>query len=379
MSSKWVKEFMRSNKPIPIDNSGILCSHGKGLSPYDLENLKCVSDVSWVKLVSYCGGGPCVKGLQVCPECLESYCKWFKSNSAEENIVGEIRKLLQKPPSSGGYYISADAIGKWKKDPTCLKDLDILSGMTCKHGNLEVVKSKRKLVAQEVWKYFAEATGTERFFPSTTPECEECQKEKVEKKALLNSKGSEAKRIFRAFAEFFENKDSYYLSQGTFYVIDAKWFEEWHHWLNTRSQLEHPRKLDNEPLICRDHKKLIVDLNTPDIDKSKVVFMKHAEWKKLSELFVSPTCRKIIVKRSHSRGDAEVTPEICYECLVRNREAELSQKKFFVDSYITVHKLPDIYDTEEDVLKAALENEENEDSRAKGHASTHDNRKRYCK
>lgn len=370
---------MRSNKPIQIDNSGILCSHGKGLSPYDLESLKCISDVSWVKLVSYCGGGPCVKGLKVCPECLESYCRWFKSNRTEKNVVEEIKKLLQQTPRSNGYFLSLDAIGSWKKDQTCIKGLDILSGVVCKHGNLDPTKKRRKCVVPEVWKYFAEATGTEISFRQSAPECEECLKEKAEKKTLLNSKECESRRVIRAFAEFFDNKDSYYLSQGTFYVIDAEWFEEWQFWLNKRSQLEYPRKLDNESLICREHGKLLVDLNTPDIDKSKVVFMKTAEWEKLNEHFVSPTCRKITVKRSHSRGDATVTPEICYECLVRNQETALTQKKFFEDSYIIVHKLPDIYDAEDDVRKAALESEENESTHAKGRAFTSENGKRHCK
>lgn len=371
---------MRGNKPIPIDNNDLMCGHGIGLSPYDNEKLKCVSDVSWSRLESYCGGGPCVQGLKVCKICLESYCKHVRSDRKEQSTVGEIKRLLQIK-CTDGFYISSGAVTKWKKGQSSLESLDILAGVMCKHGRLDPAKSKRKVVCNKVWLYFSEGTGTKKFFTTESPECEECLKEKMDEKGILRAKDNETRRICRAFSEFFENMDAYYLSQGTFYVIERKWYNEWKRWLDKRSMIECPRKLDNESLICHDHGKLLVDLNSQKIDKDMFVLMKSEDWEKLCENFVSPTCKKIVVKRSCSNGEARVNPEICYECIIRSKEMEEYKRVNFEDSYITIYKLPDIYDSEDDILQAVQSNEESDPSYAKDYHSSiaHSDGKRHCK
>ena len=374
VSVKWLKEFIRSDKPVPIDNSDIMCPHGKGLSPYDIKNLKCVSDISWSKLLSYCGGGtPCVMGLQVCPECLERYCKHMSATSRKQAEVDHIKELLgQKIEPPNGYFIAKSALSAWRKNPACLPGLNILTDVMCEHGDLKPGKKAVELVCPEVWLYFAEATHPMKFFTGSKSPCSLCLESNKEKKEHSKDLYKERKSMYKTFSDYTKIMDTNYTMRGTFYAVERKWYNEFKTWMSAHSATSQPEKLDNKALICKEHGKLLVDVNTPDIDKSRFVLMDKALWNIIESKYVSPECKEIKIQRQESGGVAVVTPETCYECIIRMAEADNLQKMHFVNSYVMVSKLPDIYDSEEDVLKAAVAAE-------KDSSIAIESEKRYCK
>ncbi|XP_069703026.1 ubiquitin carboxyl-terminal hydrolase 48-like isoform X2 [Periplaneta americana] len=115
--SDWLAKWLTSDDVKPIDNSKIVCPHGK-LDPSSVPQTKCITSVAGDLLFAKYGGGPRLPGnSSMCLPCVKHRCKVIRlKNQTAEDMKKVISLLKAKLDSSEPtYWVGKNSLKCWRK------------------------------------------------------------------------------------------------------------------------------------------------------------------------------------------------------------------------------------------------------------------------
>ncbi|KXJ21295.1 ubiquitin carboxyl-terminal hydrolase 48 [Exaiptasia diaphana] len=117
--TEWLRTWLndRVEKKPPIDNSSLLCPHGK-LHPEKVHNVKRISVKAADLFFDQFGGFPRLKSDSICLQCVKSICRQirFKAKLAEDDKLIKANSK-NKPDSRIGrsYWVGKTSLHSWKR------------------------------------------------------------------------------------------------------------------------------------------------------------------------------------------------------------------------------------------------------------------------
>ena len=403
VSAEWLQRFMAREQCGPIDNSALLCAHGR-LSPAAVAVCgKCVLPSAWERLAACFGGGPeLTLCSSACLDCVREACRqrvdaqqaaamrkavvehlrWQSSSSSaggggggkkgkkKKNKQAAAKRARPVSPETGR-WVSSEWLDCWCQTDQ-VRDYTQLTGLiTCKHGELVPEASARRLVCAEVWAYFqslAEAAGVAlREYPgSSATACNQCAEERERDSAIASVAAKERADERKRFDALLRN--AHQTELGEYYLIDKEWYSRWKRWLQSTAATDAaPEKLDCRALLCPHS---MVAYNPSDyVSSSSKSACKYAAvpaslWPALRDKYAVPGTPEIKMTLV-AKAEPELSCGTCWECMFKEEdEAEAARKKD-VAGKLTLLRLPGTYPTPKAVLAAAqAASEQKDDSKA---------------
>lgn len=351
MSLPWWEEFVMSNRRMPVDITGLACRHGF-ISVQKKDQIKCIKKESWDKLVSFCGGlkdesVPVLKVGEFCRECTDEYCKDTviqKERDSERDAV--IASLGNANRDGLRYYVSKQWINLWKTSPELVSNSDFMADIVCEHGNLLCDKKKRVTIPEDAFNYFKLNYPCSKVFEADTTPCELCSATKdtlkVQRESLAKIR-ADAKKDFKSLISSGGEVPG---KNGSFYVLELEWFNNWVKWLKSNSVKECV-PFNNKGLICEHGKFRYNPMPEPGADRGYVL-VSDDQYHKLREQFGEDDKILEVTIGYEDGNDPLVSKDVCWDCIFSAADA---QAEFF-NSYITLCVLEK---TEYDSVESALE------------------------
>eukprot|EP00250_Pteridium_aquilinum_P005120 c15262_g3_i1 orf=225-2213(+) len=116
ISSSWLRSWADELEPSSIDNSELLCEHGK-VPPCNVSAMKRISEGAWASLQSQYGGGPELSAEDCCIECVMENAKHVASASSFKSERIKIKQLLEDNGATTGagryYFVSRAWLQHW--------------------------------------------------------------------------------------------------------------------------------------------------------------------------------------------------------------------------------------------------------------------------
>eukprot|EP00850_Spirogloea_muscicola_P019126 SM000184S03759 [mRNA] locus=s184:66278:77806:- [translate_table: standard] len=169
ISIDWLRAWAEgSPSPPPIDNSVLLCRHGK-LPPTKALSAKRIASAAWWLLHERYQGGPVVTDRDFCDACLledahmELSADSFRAERA--TVQAKLESILKAPPvrEPGGqqwYYVSKNWLLLWLRRTRAELPVDAdrhpTRLLTCEHGGLlpeQAPNAKRQAVPEDIWHF----------------------------------------------------------------------------------------------------------------------------------------------------------------------------------------------------------------------------------
>eukprot|EP00850_Spirogloea_muscicola_P020249 SM000211S06619 [mRNA] locus=s211:54955:61007:+ [translate_table: standard] len=169
ISIDWLRAWAEgSPSPPPIDNSVLLCWHGK-LPPTKALSAKRIASAAWWLLHERYQGGPMVTDRDFCDACLledahmELSADSFRAERA--TVQAKLESILKAPPvrELGGqrwYYVSKNWLLLWLRRTRAELPVDAdrqpTRLLTCEHGGLlpeQAPNAKRQAVPEDIWQF----------------------------------------------------------------------------------------------------------------------------------------------------------------------------------------------------------------------------------
>lgn len=282
ISSSWLRSWADALNPGSIDNSELLCEHGK-VSPYNVCAMKRISDRAWVSLQSQYGGGPELSANDCCIECVMENAKNMASANSFKSERLKIKKMLEDAGATNGaggqhFFVSRAWLQNWlrRKAAEAPTQVDAwpTAAITCPHQALlpdNVAGAKRHAVPEEVWDYFLQVAQQVQenlaegciSFPVDTPTCSICDTEMMEvasqQQDLRATKIEERQKL----EALFSGGSVLIEPRSTYYLVPSAWLHQWRSYLGgigKKSQkVDEPLRLENslQDLLCEKHKGLL--------------------------------------------------------------------------------------------------------------------------
>ncbi|GAV63630.1 UCH domain-containing protein/DUSP domain-containing protein [Cephalotus follicularis] len=281
ISTDWLRQWADNITPTVVDNTTILCLHGK-VPVSKVGSMKRMSAEAWNKLFSKYDGGPTLSNVDYCMNCLidgahnvvcaASYRdrKILMKNLANEVLTGECL--------DGMYYVAKSWLQHWVKR----KNLDAPSeadacptvSIRCPHGQLmpeQAAGAKRLLVPENLWLFiYKDASAVKpadplefSTFPIDSKQCSQCSNE-ISEVACLEDSLREVKLKQRQNHEKLAAGRSFQLSlHCNYYLVPSSWLAKWKIYINASgkniSSSEEPETLSGviDSLICEKHLRLL--------------------------------------------------------------------------------------------------------------------------
>ncbi|XP_073139979.1 ubiquitin carboxyl-terminal hydrolase 26 isoform X2 [Henckelia pumila] len=281
ISTDWLRHWADTSMPSIIDNTSILCLHGK----LPLSSISCAKRLSaeaWTDLFSQYGGGPTLTKDDYCIDCIFE----MGRNMARANIYRDQRLLMKELAEaalSGEhmdgklYYISKSWLQQWLRrkhiDLPCDADSGPTASIRCPHGELmpELASgAKRVLVPESLWMFFQEtamevkpddSVGRSTFSSESEP-CAICGIELTEA-AFSEDNLREFKLKQRQNHEkLCMNKNIALCPRTKYYLVPSSWLSKWRSYVNAGGKNASSAELDAlnnviDMLLCDKHSKLL--------------------------------------------------------------------------------------------------------------------------
>uniref|UniRef100_A0A146KSM3 Ubiquitin carboxyl-terminal hydrolase 48 n=2 Tax=Lygus hesperus TaxID=30085 RepID=A0A146KSM3_LYGHE len=119
ISTSWLSHWLANAKDVvkPIDNSKLLCLHGK-LHPDHSKEAKYINSYAGESLYEKYKGGPRLKGQDaLCRECVTSKVKEIQMRNKIADDAKEITNLLKQPLNEGdpAFWVGKHSLKAWRK------------------------------------------------------------------------------------------------------------------------------------------------------------------------------------------------------------------------------------------------------------------------
>ncbi|CAN1768243.1 Ubiquitin carboxyl-terminal hydrolase 26 [Linum perenne] len=283
ISTDWLRHWADDFTALPLDNTSILCSHGK-VPVSKVSSMKRLSTEAWTKLLSKYGGGPTLTNEDYCKTCLVDGAKTLVSADSYRDRRTVMKELAtdvlagKTLDDEAYYYVSKSWLQQWIKrknlDAPSEADAGPTVSITCPHGHLlpeQAPGAKRLLVPENLWDFFCEDAlhvkpddpiGCNPF-PFGSDQCPQCSDELSEVACLEDSLRA-VKHKQRQNHEKLVNGKSIPLSLGIkYYLVPSSWLMIWRNYItasgkNSSSSLE-PETLNLaiDSLKCQKHSLLL--------------------------------------------------------------------------------------------------------------------------
>ncbi|KAG5393767.1 hypothetical protein IGI04_023730 [Brassica rapa subsp. trilocularis] len=176
ISTDWLRLWADTISPPALDNTPLLCSHGKVLAS-KITCMKRISELAWTKLESKFNGGPKLGKGDYCRECLMDSARMVVSSDSYKDRRTFMKSIASDVLSGkfedGEYYVSkawyvfncpvTDRLQQWVKrknlDAPSEADAGPTNAITCSHGELmpeQAPGAKRILVPENFWSFLVE-------------------------------------------------------------------------------------------------------------------------------------------------------------------------------------------------------------------------------
>ncbi|XP_021932449.1 ubiquitin carboxyl-terminal hydrolase 48-like isoform X3 [Zootermopsis nevadensis] len=117
ISSNWLAKWLSNDEAKPVDNSSLVCQHGK-LNPSSISQTKCISSVAADILYSKFGGGPrLLGGASMCLRCVKYRCKVFRLKNKITEDNKRLTTLLKMKLDSlePAFWVGKNSLRCWRK------------------------------------------------------------------------------------------------------------------------------------------------------------------------------------------------------------------------------------------------------------------------
>eukprot|EP00727_Mastigamoeba_balamuthi_P005749 m51a1_g1794 hypothetical protein (996) ;mRNA; r:407384-413554 len=291
LSSEWWERLCTGeSSPGPVDNSKVLCAHGK-VSPEHTEAVKCVAGPAWKALLRRYGGGPeLCAGTASCAVCVAEHCARIRESDSGDQERARVKAMISEdknPSPEQSVWVSSDWLQTWMKKPDKLETFNMSEAITCDHGALVTDAAQRRLLSVEALSYLvAEGFEAEPLFNGKEEPCPQCQIEESEEKmerAKQKPLKAEEKKLFNEFLTVCHPLTK----PGAFHIVSDEWYAAWKQWVTDAQSTQRPGKVGCQALVC-EHGKLAVDpahAAALEQDAQPLRLCSDQQWKGLAERY----------------------------------------------------------------------------------------------
>ncbi|KAM7264292.1 hypothetical protein ACFE04_001975 [Oxalis oulophora] len=281
ISTDWLRQWADSISEHAIDNTPILCSHGK-VSVSKVSCMKRLSATAWTTLFSKYAGGPTLSNADYCLDCLVDGAQSLVSADSYRDRRLLMRTLatdvLLGKCSDGTFYVSKSWLQQWVKrknlDTPTEADAGPTASIRCPHGKLmpeRAAGAKRLLVSENLWGFIYEDAITVKPddplgsspFPIESEQCLECIDELSEVASLEDTMRAVKLQQRQNHEKLASGKNILLAVHSKYYLIPSSWIAKWKAYVNASgkniSSCEEPEPLGSiiNSLICDTHTQLL--------------------------------------------------------------------------------------------------------------------------
>ncbi|KAI5076548.1 hypothetical protein GOP47_0008613 [Adiantum capillus-veneris] len=395
ISTSWLRTWADELDPPPIDNSNLLCEHGK-VHPSSVTAMKRISEKAWNSLQSQYRGGPQLSADDCCIECVMENAKNVASVRSFKSERARIMQLLENANASTGagkfYFVSRAWLQNWlrRKAAEAPTEIDAspTASITCPHKGLlpeNYPGAKRQAVPEEAWNYFLHVAqqvhkGVDEGYISfsiETPTCSICDAKLVESASQQQDLRATKLEERQKHETLFGGGSIALVSGPAYYLVPTVWLHHWRSYLGGIGKKSHKSE---EPfwlqeslreLVCEKHKGLL--FRPPNLQRNRrgeliqsnpnddiFTVVQEEDWLDLcprwnadfshsiQALVMEPTKQEGTTTGSEEIEKSELVqddscapflltkPEVCHVCIEERESTELIQKLQYVDEEIYV-------------------------------------------
>ncbi|CAN8254836.1 unnamed protein product [Cochlearia groenlandica] len=399
ISLDWLRLWADTIFPPALDNTPLLCSHGKVLAS-KVNCMKRISEIAWTKIESKFSGGPTLGKGDYCRDCLMDGARLVVSSDSYRDRRTSMKSIasdvLAGKCENGMYHISKVWLQQWIKrknlDAPSEADAGPTNAITCSHGELmpeQAPGAKRVLVPENLWSFLVE--DALRVLPEDTPgcpcfpldssQCCHCTEEISEVACIEDSLRTLKVKQRQNHEKLATGKGIPLAPQNRYFFLPSPWLVQWrsyinmtgknsssapepeclHGVINTIKCKKHARLLERLPeLVCRRglffQKSLLTDKLTIIPEDDWKYFCE--EWGGIIDEGISvlievgnntnqSSSQDVIDLEKHSSPDdnmdidvqqliLKTSPEICEECIGERESCELMQKLTYSEGDVFV-------------------------------------------
>ncbi|CAG7869660.1 hypothetical protein BRARA_F01591 [Brassica rapa] len=399
ISTEWLRLWADTISPPALDNTPLLCSHGKVLAS-KVTCMKRITELAWTKLESKFNGGPKLGKGDYCRECLMDGARMVVSSDSYrdrrtfmKNIATDV---LSGKCEDGNYYVSKAWLQQWVKrkniDAPSEADAGPTNAITCSHGELmpeQAPGAKRILVPENFWSFLVEDalkvtpedTSGCQCFPLDSIQCSHCTSELSEVAGVEDALRTIKAKQRQNHDKLATGKGIALTPQSRYFLLPSPWLVQWRSYINmtgkNSSSVPEPELLDGviNTLTCQKHTRLLERLpelvyrrgslfqKNPSTDKLTII--PEDDWKYFCEEWggiVEKGVSALIEAGSNTNQSASqdvidldqdsspdvnmeidnqqpiirTFPEVCEECIGERDSCELMQKLTYSEGDVFV-------------------------------------------
>ncbi|KFK34235.1 hypothetical protein AALP_AA5G118700, partial [Arabis alpina] len=281
ISTDWLRLWADTILPPALDNTPLLCSHGKVLAS-KVNCMKRVSELAWTKLESKFNGGPKLGKGDYCTECLMDGARMVVSSDSYRDRRTFMKSIasdvLSGKCEDGMYYISKVWLQQWLKrknlDAPGEADVGPTNAIMCNHGALlpeQAPGAKRILVPENLWSFLVEDalkvmpedTSGCPCFPVDSSQCCNCTEELSEVACLEDSLRTLKVKQRQNHEKLATGKGIPLTPQSQYFLLPSPWLVQWRSYINmtgkNSSSAPEPELLAGviNSLKCKKHTQLL--------------------------------------------------------------------------------------------------------------------------
>ncbi|KAL0721174.1 hypothetical protein Bca4012_035773 [Brassica carinata] len=393
ISTDWLRLWADTISPPALDNTPLLCSHGKVLAS-KITCMKRISELAWTKLESKFNGGPKLGKGDYCRECLTDGARMVVSSDSYrdrrtfmKSIAGDV---LSGKCEDGEYYVSKAWLQQWVKrknlDAPSEADAGPTNAITCSHGQLmpeQAPGARRVLVPENFWSFLVEDalkvtpedTSGGPCFPLDSSQCSHCTSELSEVADVEDALRAIKAKQRQNHEKLATGKGIALTPQSRYFLLPSPWLVQWRNYINmtgkNSSSVPEPELLNGviDTLKCEKHARLLERLpelickrgsffqKNPCTDKLTII--PEDDWKCFCEEWggiMENGVSAFIETGNNRNGNASqdvidleddmdidyqqlilrTYPEVCEECIGDRESCELMRKLSYSEGDVSV-------------------------------------------
>ncbi|KAG2326869.1 hypothetical protein Bca52824_009597 [Brassica carinata] len=281
ISTDWLRLWADTISPPALDNTPLLCSHGKVLAS-KITCMKRISELAWTKLESKFNGGPKLGKGDYCRECLMDGARMVVSSDSYrdrrtfmKSIAGDV---LSGKCEDGEYYVSKAWLQQWVKrknlDAPSEADAGPTNAITCSHRELmpeQAPGARRVLVPENFWSFLVEDalkvtpedTSGCFCFPLDSSQCSHCTSELSEVADVEDALRTIKAKQRQNHEKLATGKGIALTPHRRYFLLPSPWLVQWRSYINmtgkNSSSVPEPELLNGviDTLKCEKHARLL--------------------------------------------------------------------------------------------------------------------------
>ncbi|KAL0862811.1 hypothetical protein Bca101_041929 [Brassica carinata] len=393
ISTDWLRLWADTISPPALDNTPLLCSHGKVLVS-KITCMKRISELAWTKLESKFNGGPKLGKGDYCRGCLMDGARMVVSSDSYRDRRTFMKSIacdvLSGKCEDGEYYVSKAWLQQWVKrknlDAPSEADAGPTNAITCSHGELmpeQAPGAKRVLIPENFWSFLVEDalkvkpedTSGCSCFPLDSSQCSHCTSELYEVADVEDALRTIKAKQRQNHEKLATGKGIALTPQSRYFLLSSPWLVQWRNYINmtgkNSSSVPEPELLNGviDTLKCEKHARLLERLpelickrgsffqKNPCTDKLTII--PEDDWKCFCEEWggiMENGVSAFIETGNNRNGNASqdvidleddmdidyqqlilrTYPEVCEECIGDRESCELMRKLSYSEGDVSV-------------------------------------------